>query len=604
MSWAWDFAGVLLTLLWLGDALRLRARLAALPALPPSDEPASADHLFVTAPGVTLDDATKRAASAYARREGLQALDLVPGRLPIGRLLGLLQLIDPTTFRADPLARGRTAGHALLLSRDVVTRAGIDVAAQPGPHDFLRLAVRVKHHACRAFGLALAPSLPPAADEPIARRTILEALFGDLLVPVLLFQLCLLSFAGAGALFAPLAGGIAIVVFHLQPALVTLGSPARPTGLPLALLLRSPLEFATALALLFGHGRARGLPDPVEEARPRYEALFAGDPARFHEAPRTSCPLCDGGPLVPRLRTRDLLQHKPGRFGIDRCTACGHLFQNPRLSLEGLGAYYSDFYDGLGEEGLETVFAYSREPYVNRTRFVLAHGAPTAWLDVGTGHGHLPLIGKELSPGTTFHGLDLSESIEHAKARGWVEEGLRGLFPVLAPSLAGRYDVVSMSHYLEHTREPKEELAAAATALKPGGLLFVEVPDPGSPLGTLFGRLWIPWFQPQHQHFVSVESMKRLLPAAGLTPIAWHRGEAHQPVDALFAGMLLLSILSPQRAPWRPKRGLFGTLWNKAVWWTGAPWLALLVLVDRAADPLVRALGWSNTYRVLARKDV
>ena len=59
--------------------------------------------------------------------------------------------------------------------------------------------------------------------------------------------------------------------------------------------------------------------------------------------------------------------------------------------------------------------------------------------------------------------------------------------------MAGAYDVVSMHHYLEHTREPLDELDAAATALVPGGHLLIELPDPESRFPLVVGRWWIPW---------------------------------------------------------------------------------------------------------------
>jgi hypothetical protein len=49
-----------------------------------------------------------------------------------------------------------------------------------------------------------------------------------------------------------------------------------------------------------------------------------------------------------------------------------------------------------------------------------------------------------------------------SRARQWVEQAYVGLFPEMADSLLERYDVVSMHHYLEHTREPADELDAAA----------------------------------------------------------------------------------------------------------------------------------------------
>src|SRR5262245_60471190 len=104
-------------------ALGQRARLASLVELPPSDAAPSPAHRFGCAPGVTLDDATRRAASAWATREGLDVVDLVPAALPALRATGFAQLADPARIRRERFAPGRTFGHAMLVSTEVADRA-------------------------------------------------------------------------------------------------------------------------------------------------------------------------------------------------------------------------------------------------------------------------------------------------------------------------------------------------------------------------------------------------------------------------------------------------------------------------------------------------
>jgi hypothetical protein len=88
MSWGWVFG--LLALLFLADALRLRRKVAAIPVLPPSEAPVAPGHRFLAAPGVHLDEATQRAASAYAKSQGLEVLDLIPADTRARTVLGLL----------------------------------------------------------------------------------------------------------------------------------------------------------------------------------------------------------------------------------------------------------------------------------------------------------------------------------------------------------------------------------------------------------------------------------------------------------------------------------------------------------------------------------
>ena len=51
-----------------------------------------------------------------------------------------------------------------------------------------------------------------------------------------------------------------------------------------------------------------------------------------------------------------------------------------------------------------------------------------------------------------------------------------------------------------------------------------------------------------------------------------------------------------------PGSGSVARAWRSVVWWTGFPALGAGWMLDRALGPLLRRKGWSNTYRVLARR--
>jgi SAM-dependent methyltransferase len=592
--------GVLIALLLL-DTGRMRGRLSALPALPDAgvdDE----GFTVVTAPGVTIDHATRCAAITYARNEQLDVVDLVPGDLPAIRAMGYAQLVDPALLRKKRLAVGRSAGHAIVVSRDVAERARIT-----SPDDevaMVKLAVRLKTYAPASFASAVAPREHARPERLARRRAILGAILGASLPVALLIQPALFALLAWGVISHPIEGGIALGIWHLQPALTTAGTKIHARDLLVATIFRAPLELYLFARTLVGGWRAPAPDvDPVDALRPTYEELWTQAP-RFFEARRDTCPICSSKELRVHLRVSDLIQHKPGVFTLERCT-CGHVFQNPRLSLAGLDYYYKDFYDGLGEEGMEWMFGQGVHAYADRARMVArAAGAdPKAWLDVGAGHGHFCCIAKGELPGTRFEGLDLADSIEEAHRRRWIDAAYRGLFPDLAPTLAGKYDAISMSHYLEHTLDPRRELEAAHTALAPKGHLMIEVPDPEFGLGRVLGRWWLPWFQPQHQHFLTTRNLERLLREHGFTPVEWHLTEAHQRVDFSFAAWLVLSrIAPPTDFPWR-KTGAARKAWRMFVMTVGTPLLLLAYITDQAAGPLIERGKRGNTYRVLARRD-
>ena len=104
---------------------------------------------------------------------------------------------------------------------------------------------------------------------------------------------------------------------------------------------------------------------------------------------------------------------------------------------------------------MDTLFGSYVQPYEDRIEMVRANHESARWLDVGCGHGHLCAKGQLMLPEVRFDGLDMGAGVETARARGWLQTAHLGLFPDRAESLAGTYDVVSMSHYLEHTIDPE-----------------------------------------------------------------------------------------------------------------------------------------------------
>ncbi|WP_420033245.1 class I SAM-dependent methyltransferase [Streptomyces sp. cg28] len=345
----------------------------------------------------------------------------------------------------------------------------------------------------------------------------------------------------------------------------------------------------------------------VAERRPAYLTELARGTERFHEPRRPDCPWCGSTKLRTRLRTTDLLQHKPGTFTVDQCRACDHSFQNPRLTPEGLNFYYRDFYDGLRAGHAEKVFG--GRPSAKRHRAaahaMFRHIEPESWLDVGTGPGHFPAAAKEVLPYTAFDGLDIGDGVEEGRRAGRIEEAHRGFLTELAPRLAGRYDAMSMFHYLEHSLDPREELKAARRVLRPGGHLMIELPDPESRWAKLLGKWWVSYFQPQHLHLIPLANLRTELAALGYTVVAVDRRAPHLPHDLTAACALFLGHCLPAADdPWRTKapsdlqRGL-----RRALTHASTPALLTARAADHLLSPLPDRTGLSNAYRVIARRN-
>lgn len=349
---------------------------------------------------------------------------------------------------------------------------------------------------------------------------------------------------------------------------------------------------------------------PVHQSdRQYYDAEMAAGLDRFRQARRETCPWCGSGSLAVEIRSRELFQRKPGVFTLERCRTCGHVFQNPRLTLDGLTYYYRDFYDGRGRDHADTMASYGGAANTARAEMVRPHfgpDGPKSWLDVGTGYAYFAKHAAEVLPNTVFDGLDQNDGVAEAVDRGWLREAYRENFPEIAGELTGRYDVISMHHYLEHTLDPRAELAAAATALEPGSYLLIEMPDIESRLRHVFRSWWVPYFQPQHLHFIPVGNLCQALTEQGFTPVEIHQGEAHQPVEVLMALVFALSKLAPDPdQPWRrPDPPRWRRTVNTVAWTKAFPQLLkAAVKADQLLTPIVRRTGDGNAYRVLARRE-
>ncbi|MFF5488472.1 methyltransferase domain-containing protein [Streptomyces virginiae] len=595
--------------------VRARRRLRAVPVLPPTPPaaagvPRAAEWRLLTARGVEPDPATFLAACAYAEGEGLRVLDLLPADLPAERALGLLRLVDPARYRQDRLAAGRGAGFAVLATEEVLARAGVDPGGpRPDPAELLALTRRLKEYAADATGLAIAPGLSCGGLGEAAGPARAAELRAQGLPPGALAAAQL----GGLALLAGVAvrqgrwGAAAAGLYWLQPSLVLGGrrSPLRPAGLGRATAARPLRSLGAGLRTAAAAGRDTPSDGALEAARAAaYREDLAAGIGRFLEPRRTDCPWCGSDRLTVQVRVPDLLQGKPGRFTLERCEECRHVFQNPRLSLEGLEFYYRDFYDGRGGEGTGVVFGTQGAAYRGRAEMLLPHADPASWLDVGTGHGHFCNAARAVWPRTRFDGLDMGDGVREAERRGWVETGYLGQFPEFAAKLAGQYEVVSMYHYLEHTREPLAELDAAATVLAPGGFLAIELPDPQSRMARFVGPLWLPWFQPQHQHLMPAANLREALADRGFTVVAEEHGPAHQGNDFFGAVALAATRLSPDPdRPWGPGSTPRARLLAHVVRVVALPCFAAAVALDTVRSAVARRTDGGNAYRMLARKD-
>jgi SAM-dependent methyltransferase len=200
------------------------------------------------------------------------------------------------------------------------------------------------------------------------------------------------------------------------------------------------------------------------------------------------------------------------------CLACGTGFADEALAQSDFDRHYAESAkygdDGAtNSDGPDTPWNIARQE-ITAERLCGLVPADASLLDIGCATGSL-LVALAARGMTAAVGLDPSpRSAEVAAARGVTV--FTGTFAELPPGL-GEYDAITMNGVLEHLWDVDAALATVRSLLRPGGLIYVEVPDASrycDPYVAPFQD-----FNTEHVNHFSPVTLDRLLRRSGFTRI-------------------------------------------------------------------------------------
>lgn len=208
---------------------------------------------------------------------------------------------------------------------------------------------------------------------------------------------------------------------------------------------------------------------------------------------------------------------------IDACVVCGCEAGEALTSATGLRYYCGACFHGWRVD--KPVFSYSNtamcslgtsQERVNSQIGFFAPFAPkgAAILEIGCATGELAQATRAALNVARYDAVELSPAGDQARAHlnRLFTKPLRELLD--AGEITPGYDLVLISHVLEHVVDPVAEIAAVKRLLKPGGALFAEVPNgAGSRALPIDDNV-------SHLHFFSPTSLMRMLAGQGLAAVA------------------------------------------------------------------------------------
>jgi SAM-dependent methyltransferase len=201
----------------------------------------------------------------------------------------------------------------------------------------------------------------------------------------------------------------------------------------------------------------------------------------------------------------------PGEFRYSLCRSCGLFGQVPRPDRKALmgyypkRGYYSFHPDRKG--ALSRIFwKFYNALSLGKDRAPLVRGGNL--LDVGCGDGEYlsKISGKMNGYGVEPMGVP-DKSKPHIRTC-YLEEAK---FP------RGFFDVVLMSHSLEHMNDPVESLIEVRRIIKTGGKLVISLPTTSSFGFAVFKGKWFHTDAPRHIFIYNERNLSRLLEGLGFS---------------------------------------------------------------------------------------
>jgi len=228
---------------------------------------------------------------------------------------------------------------------------------------------------------------------------------------------------------------------------------------------------------------------------------------------RKVCPICASGDPTLRLQGPDRFHMRKDEYRLLECRKCSFVWLDNMPAPEDMPYHYgADYHQAVtasGEVNLLKRWGPTRDK-------ILKMGRGNALLDMGCSSGAFL---QTLRDGPwKLHGLEISpEEARRAEENSGAEVFVGTALD--APFAPGSFDVITACHFLEHAHQLKEVVARMREWLRPGGILYIQIPNIEGFEAHIFKSYWYGLELPRHLWHFSPASLRELFLPAGFEEV-------------------------------------------------------------------------------------
>lgn len=225
-----------------------------------------------------------------------------------------------------------------------------------------------------------------------------------------------------------------------------------------------------------------------------------------------NCLVCGNSNFILVHLCRDFVASAES-FQIQKCVSCGFVFTNPRPAIHEIDKYYkTDKYISHAENKsglIYRVYDVVRNYSIGRKlHLIKKYHKDGTLLDLGCGLGYF-LNGVKQDATFDGTGVDVSEEALsfirkqfdlHVKNDQELDT-----FPV------NHFDIITQWHVLEHVHLLNERMVQLKHLIKPGGTLFIAVPNSDSFDSKYYKQYWDAFDVPRHLYHFNRSAFAQLM---------------------------------------------------------------------------------------------